>query len=125
MREGLSKERLALSLVNLAIYASLSYCYFSFITMGETARRVRLLCELYDAPDGLTREGILKRYNAEEVINIRLDRLLNNGQIILRDGRFYIGSPVVLFISKIIVFLKLIILGRRSEFENSLFTRNS
>ncbi len=110
-------ERLSLICVNLIIYFCLSYCYFNFINMGETARRIRLLRELDDAPAGLTREEMLKRYNAQQIINIRMSRLIHNGQILLRDGRYYVGSPVMLFIAKMIVFMKLIVIGKKSEFE--------
>lgn len=109
-------ERFALVCANLIIYLCFSYAYFCLINMGETARRIRLLRELYDTPVGLTKEKILKRYNAEEIINLRIVRLLNNGQIILRNGRYYVGSPVMLIISRTIVFMKIIILGRDSEF---------
>ena len=70
--------------------------------------------ELYDAPEGLTGEQILSRYNAEEIIKARMIRLINNNQIILRDGRYHVDSPVMLGISKIIVFMKSIILGKRT-----------
>jgi len=110
-------ERLALACVNLIIYFCFSYIYFSFINMGETARRIRLLREFCDSPQGLTKEQVLSRYNAEEVVNIRLNRLLHNGQVISRNSRYYIGSPVMLFISKVLVLMKLIVLGKRSEFE--------
>lgn len=102
--------------VNLIIYFCLSYCYFNFINMGETARRIRLLRELGEAPAGLTKGDILKRYNAQEIINIRINRLMNNSQIVLRNGRYYVGSPLMLFISKAIVLMKLVVLGKKSEF---------
>lgn len=108
-------DRVFLIGANLIIYFCLSYCYFHFINMGETARRIRLLRELDQAPLGLTKEEILCRYNAEEIINRRMSRLMNNGQIKLCDGRYYIGSPVMLLISRIIVLLKVLILGRDSQ----------
>ena len=39
-------DRIAMFLVNLLIYASLSYCSFSFICLSETARRIRILREI-------------------------------------------------------------------------------
>ena len=102
---------LSLICVNLIIYLCLSYCYFHFINMGETARRIRLLREFDEAPAGLNREDMLKRYNAQEIINIRMSRLMHNGQIILRDGRYYVGSLAMLLISKAIVLMKLVVLG--------------
>lgn len=109
------EEWFPLLCVNLIIYGCLSGCYFTFINMSETARRVRLLRELYEAADGLTKEGILKRYNAQEIIDVRTSRLLNNGQIILREGKYYIGSPLMAFISRTIVFMKFIMLGKEGE----------
>lgn len=108
-------EWLSLVCANLIIYSCFSYCYFGFINMGETARRIRLLRELYDAPEGLTEEQILSRYNAEEIINVRMARLLSNNQVILRDARYYVGSPAMLVMSKILVLMKLIVLGKGSE----------
>ena len=85
--------------------------------MGETARRIRLLRELCDSSDGLSKEGILDRYNAKEIIDIRMKRLLGNGQVVLRNGSYFIGNPTMLFFSGIIVFMKLLILGKKSEFD--------
>jgi len=104
-------------MVNIIIYSSLGYCYFHFINLGETARRIRILRELYDSNGGLTLEEILKRYNAKKMVELRLQRLLNNGQVILKDGMLYNGKPIMLFISKTIILLKLIILGKKSEFD--------
>jgi uncharacterized membrane protein len=98
--------------VNLISYTALGYCYFHFINLGETARRIRILRELYDSTDGLSREEILERYNSREIIRRRIERLLNSGQIVRKNGRFYIGKPFLLFISRIMVLLKVILLRR-------------
>ena len=103
--------------VNIIIYSSLGYCYFHFINLGETARRIRILRELYDSDGGLTLDVILKRYNAKKMVELRLQRLLSNGQVILKDGRLYNGKPVLLLMSKTILLMKLIILGKKSEFD--------
>ncbi|MBI5042547.1 MAG: hypothetical protein HZC10_01655 [Nitrospirae bacterium] len=102
---------------NFIAYASLGYCYFHFINLGETARRIRILGEIYDSKDGLSLEEILQRYNAKEIVEKRISRLLNNGQVILKNGRYYIGNPIMLMINRIIVAMKLMLLGKRSEFD--------
>jgi hypothetical protein len=104
-------------LANLVIYALLGYGYFHFVNLGETARRVRLMRELYDAPEGLTASQILLRYNAKEIIATRIARLVRNGQIMLEDGRYRLGSPAFALISSAIALMKKAILGRSSEFE--------
>jgi len=103
--------------VNIIIYSSLGYCYFHFINLGETARRIRILRELYDSNGGLTLDVILKRYNAKKMVELRLQRLLSNGQVILKDGRLYNGKPVLLLMSKTILLMKSILLGQKSEFD--------
>ncbi len=104
-------------LIHLLTYGCLGYCYFHFINLGETGRRIRILRELKDAPDGLTLKEFLARYNAKEIIERRLSRLVATGQIVIRDGRFYIGKPVVLAMARILVGFKLLVLGKGSEFD--------
>ena len=107
----------AISIVNILIYGALGYNYFHFINMGETARRIRLIRELHESPEGLTSSEILDRYNAAEIIAVRMRRLMHNGQVLEKDGRYFIGNPTMLKISQVIVFFKWLLLGKRSEFE--------
>ncbi|MEK6683024.1 MAG: hypothetical protein AABY79_13800, partial [Nitrospirota bacterium] len=79
---------------------------------------IRILRELYDSKEGLSLEEILQRYNAKEIVEKRISRLINNGQVLYKDGRYFIGSPVMLMISRIIVTMKLLLLGKASEFDN-------
>lgn len=102
----------AILIANIIIYFSLGYCYFNFINLGETARRIRLVRELYDSEDGLTMEEILERYNSKEIIDKRINRLITNKQILYKNGRYFIGKPMVLFIAKLMVMMKLFLLGK-------------
>jgi hypothetical protein len=104
-------------ILNLLTYTALQYGYFHFINLGVTARRIRLLLELIDSESGLSYEEILRRYNAREMVDNRLGRLTGRGQVVLREGRYFIGKPVMLLMAKTIVAMKLIVLGKRSEFD--------
>lgn len=101
----------------LLTYIFLSYSYFNFLNLGETGRRIRLLRELKDAGSGLTYEEIIKCYNREEIILRRLNRLLKTRQIVERNNRLYIGNPIMLIAAQVLVMLKVVLLGRRSEIE--------
>lgn len=110
-------ELLSMLLVNICIYTCLGYCYFHFINLGETARRIRIVREIHDALEGLTMEEILSRYNARTIVDKRLQRLLSKGQIVEKDGRYFAGKPAMLVMSRIIIAMKLILLGKKSEFD--------
>jgi len=114
----LDSNALSIIVSNIIIYFTLGYCYFHFINLGETARRIRILRELYSATDGLSTEEVLSRYNAREIVNKRISRLLHSGQVIEKDGKYYIGQPILLVMAKIIVLLKLLFLGKESEFSD-------
>lgn len=105
-------------IANLVIHATLGYCYFHFINLSETGRRARLLRELYESQDGLTLDELLSRYSSREMLRVRLDRLRNNGQILLEGGRYRLGTPTVAWMDGAILWLKRAILGRSSEFES-------
>lgn len=57
-----------------------AYIFFHFDNMGETARRIRLLWELYEHPTGLSTDQLLECYAPEEAFQRRVDRLLQAGQ---------------------------------------------
>ena len=104
-------------LANYLIYAALGYCYFHFINLCLTARRIRLVRDLYKSVNGLSISEILEEYNAKKMVAIRLQRLLDSGQIIFLDGKYYIGKPIILFAANCMIALKQIFLGKRSEYD--------
>lgn len=110
-------QAVGLLLANLVIYGALGYCYFHFVNLGETARRIRLVRELHQAPAGLTYPEILRRYNAAQITDLRMQRLLKTRQVVLRQGRYFIDRPLFLVISRLMVALKVVVLGKRSEFD--------
>ena len=54
----------SLFVMNFLIYSALAYCYFYFIILGETARRIRIIREIHDSENGLSMESLLKKYDA-------------------------------------------------------------
>ena len=101
--------------LNTITYGALGYCYFHFVNLGETARRVRIVRELLDSKHGLSMSEILEYYNASEIIRVRLQRLLKNKQITLRNDRYFITKSMLLYITKIIIMMKIAILRKTSE----------
>lgn len=109
-------EAMAYSVTNLLIYGSCLYVYANFVNMGETARRIRLLTELREAPGGLSREELLRRYNAQEIVTKRLDRLCITGQIERRGGVFVTRPSVMLRVARFVAAAKVFLLGKKEGF---------
>lgn len=112
-----ARDRAGAAAAAALTYACLGYCYFHFVNLGATARRIRLMAELAAAPEGLTREGVLARYGAREILGRRFDRLVATGQLV-RDGeRYRPGGRALLLSARLVVALKIITQGKRSEFD--------
>lgn len=97
---------------NAVLYVALGYGYFHFVNLGETARRVRILRELYAAPDGLSEPDLLRQYNADHVVHLRLQRLLRNRQLLLSHGRYTLGRPTLLLFARLLLALKWLLLEK-------------
>jgi len=108
-------DNLARFLVNMLTFGALGYGYFHFINLGETARRIRILREIVEAGGWLDEAGLLRRYNAAEILHVRLARLLRSRQITARNGRYVLGSPTMVTMARMIGLLKRLLLRRERE----------
>ena len=100
-------------IIAIITYASLGYCYFHFIVLCVTAIRIRILQEIFENEIGLTDKEILKIYDAESMIEMRIKRLEKNGQVVYKSGRYYLNSITMLIIAKIITTMRVIVIGKR------------
>jgi hypothetical protein len=114
---GLSQMRpepadgIALAALNLAIYLALAFGYFNFVNLNMTALRPRILLELLEVQAGLTRADLLRRYNAEELVNRRIARLTLRGHLVERHGRLHYRGVGLLLLARGMTALKWIVLG--------------
>jgi len=115
--EPVLMEFLGYYLANVIIYSFLWHGYFAFIGLGGSARRSRILRELSEVPEGLSMKEILEKYNARDMVNFRVSRLLNSGQVVLKDERYFTGKPTILHIARLVLFMKQMILRKKSEFD--------
>ncbi len=87
-----------------AVYActvegAICYTYFHFFNMSETARRIRLLHEIY-AAGSLTRNDINEVYKSSDVIHLRLVRLVAMGQLKYADGHYALHGRTLYFAAR-------------------------
>lgn len=113
-----ASDRFGVAVVWGLTYLSFAYFYvFGFYNLGESARRIRLLIELYGAGErGMTLDELLTAYNARMIVEARLERLLTGGQIVRRKDRYFVAHPHMLYGAKALVQLKRLYLGANSEF---------
>ena len=104
-------------LINAPTYCGLAYCYFCFATLGNTSIRIRLYAEVSGNPAGISEEAFKKEYNEAALMQLRVDRLVGGGDIIDRDGRYFTGKARLVRIAGIMRAIKVIFIGRPSQFE--------
>jgi len=104
-------------LVNAPIYAALSYCFFNFVNLGQSSIRIRLYSEIATSTDGVSVAQLSAEYNEESLMRMRLHRLTESGDIVERDGRYFVGRGRLVPIARLIFGLKKFILGKASEFD--------
>lgn len=98
-------------LANSLIYLCLSYSYFHFNNMGETARRIRMIRDLSERPEGMTVEEIVGTYNSLEMIRRRVGRLAAAGYLVSKGDHIVNGKSTFLRIAQTIRLIKLIVYG--------------
>ena|SRR5437764_244539 len=104
-------------LVNLPCYAALSYCFFNFANLGQSSIRVRIYAKVAARSGGVSVLEIAREYNEAMLLEMRLQRLVESGDLALRDGRYFLGRKRFVPIARVIFWIKRLILGKVSEFE--------
>ena len=95
-------------------YVGLAWCYFNFVNLNLSSLRFRLLRELRQAPEGLTEDEIVSRYNARQIVGRRLEQLAGGGHLARRNGRYFVGNRFLLAAFDVLEALKLAVLGHGS-----------
>ena len=102
--------------VNLIISMMGSLLYLIPIQLGVSSQRVRILLELEKSPKGMSYQEILNVYDANDILQARLGRLTNSGQVEFSDEKYYLGKAVSLVImTKIYDLAALILFGKKNE----------
>lgn len=92
-------EKITIVIYTLITYNSLAYVYFHVFNMSETARRVRILIELRKA-GRIGRQDIFKQYSSDDIVDVRLDRLLSLKQLRVDGGIYRVDRRFLLFAAK-------------------------
>ena len=100
--------------------------FFHFINLGETGRRVRILREIVNNGNQMRLDELQTRYNAENMVNYRFDRLIHNRQIYLDNGVLKANAGSVLAMHVILRVCRRLILREQyspdTKYYNSRFS---
>lgn len=111
-------DRWVLAVVaNPAIYVMLAYCFFNFINLGHASIRIRIFKECHDRGGFITHEELRAVYDDERIRDVRLQRLLEGGDIVKEEGRWKLVNPRLVPVANLVFALKRFVLRRESEFE--------
>ena len=102
--------------VNAPAYAALSYCYFGLVNLGNTSIRIRLYAEIAERKDGMTMEDIGLIYNEQAFTKMRIERRVESGDLVEKDGRYYAARMKLVYSARILGVVRYLIIGKASEF---------
>lgn len=106
------QDRVGYVVLDLLTYLALAFGYFNFVNLTVASLRIRLLEELAQCGGIMQREQLIERHSSENVVAIRLGRLIRGGHLIERNGRLFSGRMAFLFIARIFDALRWGIIGR-------------
>jgi hypothetical protein len=118
LRFGLVHDEVAVFiLVNIPAYLALSYCYFNLANLGQSSIRIRMYSEIESAPAGVSVSDMSLRYSDAAFLEMRLQRLIESGDIYQRDGRYFLSRGRLALLAKVMRALKSVFLGKASQFD--------
>jgi hypothetical protein len=95
------QELIWAGMYGFVVYAALAYSYFHIFNMSETARRIRILYEIQRSKR-LKISEIASLYNADDMLNSRIARLLSMKQIKHSGGRYVLDGSSLYYAAKMI-----------------------
>lgn len=106
-------------LTALLTFGGLSYAYSNFINVNYSSLRLRILKEMVRDGDETTLAGLQARYGSEAILDRRLTRLVEWGQLRKLSGRFHAERGGFYRLGLAFRLLKKLLLGRGFRYENT------
>ncbi|TAN45268.1 MAG: hypothetical protein EPN22_04550 [Nitrospirae bacterium] len=88
------REMIRPAFYSAIVYGAIAYVYFHFFNMSETARRIRIMYEVYQAKS-ICCDKITDIYKTTDIISIRLRRMTDMKQLRLSQGYYSVNSRVL------------------------------
>jgi hypothetical protein len=83
------------------VYSCLAFCYFILFTMTETARRIHILQRIREEGPMAVQE-LASEYNASDMLNVRLERMVALKQLKRDNGKFFIRNTLLYWAGRVL-----------------------
>jgi hypothetical protein len=103
--------------VNPAIFLLLAYVFFNFVNVGFVSIRIRIFEECRIRGGFVSIEELGAAYDDDLVKKARLERLSQQGHIVLSGDRWRLSDRRYIPVARVVFGLKKIVLRRESEFD--------
>lgn len=103
------QQRSVILLYSVITYSGFGYFYFHLFNTSETARRIKMIYQIYTS-ESLNERDISTLYNTTEIVKLRLKRLTETHQLNYENG-YYSVKGRLLYVGALIVALWQHVLG--------------
>lgn len=90
-------------LFTVLVIAGLSFSYFQLFAMTETARRIRILRELF-LRGSMTLKEFQSEYGPSGILSVRLERMVTLGQLGRSGVRYQLKGRLLLWVGNVMSF---------------------
>lgn len=95
------------------------HVYFHIFNMSETARRIQILIRIKKRQGAAGSSG-MESYSSEEILKVRLGRLVELRQVKVREGKYHWRASILLVASVILKMYERILFPNRAQMSTGL-----
>jgi len=107
-------DGIGLTITALAVYASAGFILFALVNLGETSLRVQMIDRLLQNPDGLRPAELLALQSDDALIEVRISRMKEAGQVRVVGERLYPRLSTLFLAAAGISLLKRLLFGHQA-----------
>lgn len=93
-------------------FNSVAYSYFHFFNLSETGRRVRVLLQVLEGEHMDINDARAMAYSGQDMVNQRLARLTQMGQVSTAGGQYIISGRFLLWVARLVRWIGKLTTGR-------------
>jgi hypothetical protein len=104
------------AVMSVLTYFAFAFGYWTFLNLNITSLRIRILREiLRGGESGISRDGLMKRYSAQEFLRRRLERLEAGGTLTHEAGIWRLDSSTLLMLARSLAFARAVIVPSQRD----------